>query len=146
MAGGNDECIFYARENSGDWTLTARVGVANGAAGIAARDGLGSDRPCVGIFLGADGRLNSALRTQPAARLVPAPVAGGAGSKWLRLARRGPAISAFHSANGKQWREAATLNLTTPPASVAVGFSVWSGVTEKLAGAIFEDVALKIEN
>ena len=146
MSGGNDECVFYAREITGDWTFTVRVGAANGPAGIAAREGMGSDRPCVGIFLGPDGRLNSALRSQSAARLVPAPVAGGAGSKWLRLARRGAAISAFHSANGKHWRESATLNLTTPPARVPVGFSVWSGVTEKLAGAIFEDVALKIEN
>ena len=54
-------------------------------------------------------------------------------------------MSAFHSNDGKHWREAATLNLPTLPASVPVGFVVWSGTKEKLAGATFEEVALQAE-
>lgn len=144
MAGGSDENIFYARQIEDDWTLTVRVSANGGAAGIAARENIGSDRPCVGIFLGADGKLNSALRASPAAALVPQPVTGGAGARWLRIARRGAAMSAFHSADGKQWRETATLNLPSLPATVPVGFVVWSGVKEKMTGATFEDVALSV--
>ncbi len=146
MAGTNDECVFYAREIAGDWEFTARIGVTTGPAGIVAREGIGSDRPCVAVFFGADGKLMSALRTQPAERLAPAPVAIGAGSRWLRLVRSGTTISAFHSADGKIWREAATLNLPGLPASVPVGFTVWSGVTAKPASAIFEDIALTVGN
>ena len=142
MSGGHDENVFYARQMDGDWTFTARVSANDGPAGIVAREGIGSDRPCVGIFIGADGKLNSVLREQPAAKITPVPLAVGAGSKWLRIARRGAAMSAYHSPDGKHWREAATLNLPSLPASVPVGFVVWSGVKEKLASAMFEDVVL----
>ena len=69
MSGGYDECVFYARQIGGDWTLIARVSANDGPAGIVARESIGSDRPCVGIFLGADGKLNSVLRTEPAGKL-----------------------------------------------------------------------------
>lgn len=140
MAGGHDENVFFARQMEGNWDFSARVRANNGPAGIVAREGLGSDRPCVGIFLSADGKLNSVLRTQPAARLKPTPV--HAGSRWLRIVRRGPTMSAFHSSDGKHWREAATLHLSTLPSTVPVGFVVWSGGPEKQAEATFEEIAL----
>ena len=144
LAGGHDECVFFARQIGGDWTLTARVSANDGPAGIIAREGIGSERPCVGIFLGADGKVNSVLRGQPAARVAPARAAGADGARWLRIMRRGSAMSVFHSLDGTKWREAATLNLPTLPPGVPVGFVVWSGVAEKMAGATFEDVDLKL--
>ena len=145
MSGGHDENLFYARQMDGDWTFTARVSANDGAAGMVAREGIGSERPCVGIFIAADGKPSAVLRERPAAKLVPAPVVAGTGLKWMRIARRGTAMSAFLSPDGKHWREAATLNLPALPASVPVGFVVWSGTKEKLAGATFEEVALQAE-
>ena len=142
MSGAHDENVFFAREMPGDWSLIARVSANTGPAGIVAREDTGSDRPCVGIFMSADGKLNSLLRPLRAAKLVPAPVAGGTGSKWLRLVRRGSTISAYYSSDRKDWHEAATLNLPTLPPAVPVGFVVWSGSKEKEAGATFEEVAL----
>ena len=143
MSGGHDENVFYARQMEGDWTFTARVSANSGPAGIVARESIGSDRPCVGLFLAADGRLSSVLRAQPAAGVKAAPVAAGTGSRWLRLARRGAAISAFHSANGKQWREAATLNVPALPSGVPVGFVVWPEGKLPEAGATFDEVAVE---
>ena len=142
MAGGHDENVFYARQIEGNWTLTVRVSSNDGPAGIVARESIGSERPCVGLTLDVDGRLNSLLRQEAAARLLPVPVAAPAGSRWLRIVRRGTAMSAFHSTDGKHWREAVPLNLPTLPPSVPAGFVVWSGVREKEAGATFEDVSL----
>ena len=143
MAGGHDENVFYARQMEGDWTFTARVSSNDGPAGIVARESIGSDRPCVGLVIAGDGKLISVLREQPAASLKPAPVVVGMGSRWMRIARRGTSISAFHSANGKQWREAATLNFPALPTSVPVGFVVWPERNAKEAGATFENVALE---
>ena len=144
MSGGSDENLFFARDVEGDWTLSVRVSANGGPAGIVARESIGSDRPCVGIFLDADGKLNSVLRESPAARLAPAPVPVAAGPRWLRIVRRGSAISAFHSLDGKQWREAATLNLPSLPKTVPAGFVVWSGTKAKMTGATFEDIVLKL--
>lgn len=142
MAGGHDENIFYARSLDGDWTFTARVSANNGPAGIIARDGMDSDRPCVGLFIAADGKLNALLREQPAAKLVPAPVESGTGARWMRIVRRGTAMSAFSSADGKDWRKVTTLNSPTLPPSVPVGFVVWSGVPKKSTGGTFDNVAV----
>lgn len=142
LSGGHDENVFFARQMEGDWTFIARVRPNSGPAGIVARDGIGSDRPCVGIFITADGKLNAVLRAEPAAKLAPRPIATPPGSTWLRIARRGAAMSAFHSDDGKHWREAATLNAPGLPASVPIGFVVWSGVPEKEAEATFGDVRL----
>ena len=142
MTGGHDENVFFARQLDGDWTLTARVSANSGPAGVAARESLGSDRPCVGVFLTADGSLKTVLREQPLAKVVPAPVAVPPGSRWLRVARRGSAISAFHSPDGKHWREAVTLNLPSLPPSLPAGFVVWSGAKEKMAAATFDEVTL----
>ena len=140
MSGKHDENVFFTRQMQGDWAFSARVNANSGPAGIIARDSIGSDRPCVGIFITADGKLNAVLRAQPAARLTPTPIAAPPGSTWMRIARHGTAMSAFHSTDGKHWREAATLNAPALPANVPIGFVVWSGVLEKQAEATFEDV------
>lgn len=144
--GGHDENVFFARQMDGDWTLITRVSANSGPAGICAREGLASDQPCVGIFIGPDEKVKSVLRTATAGKVVPVPVAAPPGStRWLKLIRKGGSISAFHSPDGKSWREAVTLNSPTLPPSVPAGFVVWSGALKRDGAATFEDVNLTPE-
>ncbi len=143
IAGRSDEMIFRAGTLEGDWTLSARIVSNTGTAGLTVRENDQTGGRSLAVTLSADGHLSSTLRTQPntaAARVSPPKPSGKQG--WLRLVRRGTTVTAFHSADGKQWDEVGAFDAPDFPAKAPAGFVVWSGAKEKSAAATFDHISL----
>ena len=140
IEGGHDECVFHAREFSGDWTLIAHVGPHKGVAALCARAGIGSEQPCVAVMISADGKVNAAIRSEPGKPAFLKPLPPAHRSEWLKLTRRGTKLTAFYSLKKDEWTEAASLDLPALPASVPAGLMVWSGTKEKVATTFDEIV------
>ena len=127
---------------SGDWTLIARIADHDGAAGLMAREGAGSERPVLAIWIGLDGKMTTALRPKPAGKVQISRPAGAEKATWLKLTRSGKILEAWHSVDDHSWKPVAKLESVTLPRKVPAGFVVWSGDAERFASATFDPATL----
>jgi hypothetical protein len=110
----------------GDGSVTAHVvrhegAGPGGAAGIVLKQSPERTAPYVALLLTVDRgvRLHT-FRTEIAGTLASAPV-------WLRLVRRGDAVTGYESADGTTWREVGTLALPGRPERVEAGLVTAAG-------------------
>ena len=146
IAGHHDECVFYSRTLSGDWTLTARIVSNTGIAALCARAPLGKERsgqPCVAVLVSGDGKVSSAVRLESEKPADVKPLPSASRPAWLQLTRRGAKLTAFYAMKKGEWIEAAALALPALPPNVDAGLMVWSTAkdTKEKAAATFDEVS-----
>ena len=148
IAGGHDECVFYARTLSGDWTLTARIVSNTGVAALCARAAIGSERsgqPCIAVILDrGEGKLKSAVRQESEKAVDVKPLTTASPPVWLQLTRRGTKLTARFAVKKDQWTPAAPLILADLPQSMDAGLMVWSVAKDakETAAATFDEVTV----
>jgi hypothetical protein len=142
ISGDKEDAGFHHSLQEGDWTLTARIGVHDGAAGLSVRDRPAGDRPALTLWLTRENSVAAAVRRKAGPKseiIVPVP---SPKVSWLRLVRQGPNFTAESSTDGAQWKQVARLQGAGIPAQSAVGFVVWSGTNGRTATAVFDEVSL----
>lgn len=135
-AGGTD--IFNNTDNGhfiyrlieGDGELVARVEslsktAAGTKAGLLMRDSLKPDARNVAVMVLANGGLQQQHRAK-AASPTSSTKAPGAPPHWLKLVRKGDAITGFRSTDGQKWTEISTQKIEKLPVSIYVGLAVAS--------------------
>ncbi len=129
--GNADSGLFINRAVDGDFELVAHVASvtktdASSKAGLMVRETLKADArniaivatPSNGITQQQRARANNAtVSVKSQDKLQGLPV-------WLKLVRKGDAITGFHSADGQSWTEVATHKLEKLPASAYVGLAI----------------------
>jgi regulation of enolase protein 1 (concanavalin A-like superfamily) len=142
-----DEFHFVHRAVTGDVDITARVtGVENtnawAKAGVMIRGSLDANAAhAMMIVSPANG---FSMQSRPAAGGGSVNLGGGSGTAplWVKLERRGSAITAFRSTNGTTWTMSGSQTLTLPQ-TFYVGLAVTSHNTGALATATFDNVTVQ---
>lgn len=143
IGGRSDSFHFLHQTLSGDGQLTARFNRwfgsdPNAVAGIMLRDNLEAGSRAVFLGLNAQGQTLFERRKNPNGRpwTLKRP---STTLEWLRLTRRGNAISAWVSPDGHSWTFLwiARINMSS---SIEAGLAISSGETNNPAGALFDHV------
>ncbi len=142
----SDQFTFAYRQVSGDVDVIARVSSVQATdrwtkAGVMIRDSLRSSAAHASMFASAARGL--AFQRRAATGLPSLHTSGGTGTApvWLKLERRGTAITAFHSANGTTWTMVGSETLTLP-ATFYVGLAVTSHNASASATAVIGNVTV----
>jgi regulation of enolase protein 1 (concanavalin A-like superfamily) len=140
----SDQFQFTYRQISGDLNLVARVASLNGPdpwskAGVMIRASMAANSAHASMFLTPGNGL--AFQHRPGTGMSSLHMNAGQGSApvWLKLERRGSAITAFRSPDGTNWTMVGSQTLTLPT-NFFVGLAVVSAVTNTSATTIFTDV------
>lgn len=146
--GTSDQFRFVYRRMSGDVDLVARVASVIAAdvwskAGVMIRASLRPDAAHASVF--ASGARGLAFQRRPATALPSLHTAGGAGAApvWVKLERRGTAVTAFRSADGVSWTMIGSETMSLP-STFYVGVAVTSHDPGVLAAAVFERVSARV--
>lgn len=146
IAGTADEFTFVYRQFSGDVDVIARVASIQSStkwskAGVMVRASLSPSAAHATIYDKVAGRL--AFRRRPAAGLSTLITDAGAGSPpvWVKLERRGSAVTSFRSADGVTWKMIGSETLSLP-STFYVGLITLSGSKSTAATAQFTNVSV----
>jgi regulation of enolase protein 1 (concanavalin A-like superfamily) len=141
-----DAFHFVYRRLKGNWDVVAQVRSVEhtdpwAKAGVMIRQTLDPGSAHAFAFVSAQQGVAFQRRTRKAGTTVQnaGPVVGA--PYWLKLQRRGHAIIAWSSSDGRVWKP---LGVSTIPTSgeVYVGLAVTSHTTATTASAVFSDVAV----
>jgi hypothetical protein len=121
---GGDHCLFVHQTVRGDVTIVARLRVMEqghaARAGLMIRGGLAADAPFAMVARTADGATCLIRRAADGAETDE--VARGerriVGATWVRLQRRGFALTAGDSLDGKTWETIGTVDLAADEAAL----------------------------
>ena len=144
--GTSDQFTFTYRQVSGDIDVIARVLSLDDVddwskAGVMVRASLRRDAAHASIF--ATPGHGVVFHRRPAIGLASLHTAGGSGTApvWVKLERRGSAVTAFRSADGVSWRMIGSETLSLPT-TFYVGLAVASYDASTLATATFTNVSV----
>jgi len=144
--GRADAFTYVYTPLSGDGSIVARVRSIDAAhawtkAGVMIRESLGSGSRQVDAVV-APGK-GIAMQYRDATSSASATAGGTAGTApgWVRLTRRGDAVSAEWSLDHQTWTPLGTATMPLP-ANVLVGLAVTSHNASAMAGAVFDDVVV----
>jgi regulation of enolase protein 1 (concanavalin A-like superfamily) len=144
--GTSDQFRYAYRQITGDVDVIARVASLQGPhawskAGVMVRASLSAGAAHASLFTSVSRGV--AFQRRPGTGLSSLSTAGGSGSTpmWLKLERRGSAITAFRSATGTSWTMIDSQTLTLP-STFYVGLAVTSHYTSSAATASFTNVAV----
>lgn len=144
--GTSDQFNFAYRTISGDVDVVARVQTLENTsswakAGIMIRSSLNANS--AHAFVLASPGNGIAYQRRPASGMASLHTSGGSGTApvWVKLERRGSAVTAFRSSNGTTWQmiDSQTLSL---PSTFYVGLAVSSHDPATLATATFSNVTV----
>ena len=146
IGGAADQLHFLDQQVTGDFDLTARLTSTLGGdpallAGLMVRETLTADAAEAGLLFSPASGLVFQRRSTAGTNAVADPYIGGAIPLWLRLVRRGSAISAYRSTDGSSWTGAGTVTLALPD-PIYVGLAVNSHRSSVVATGTFTDVTL----
>jgi regulation of enolase protein 1 (concanavalin A-like superfamily) len=140
----SDQFQFAYRQASGDVDVIARVASFQGPsawskAGVMVRASLAPDAAHASLFVTPSNGV--AFQRRPANGVWSLHTFGGSGAApaWVKLERRGSAITAFRSDDGVTWTMTGSQTLSLPPAFY-VGLAVTSNNTAARATAQFTNV------
>jgi regulation of enolase protein 1 (concanavalin A-like superfamily) len=144
--GSSDQFQYAYRQITGDVDVIARVASLQGPhawskAGVMVRASLSASSAHASLFTSVSRGV--AFQRRPGTGLSSLNTAGGSGSTpvWLKLERRGSAITAFRSATGTSWTMIDSQTLTLP-STFYVGLAVTSHYTSAAATASFTNVTV----
>ena len=144
--GTADGLHYVSQSVTGDFDVVARVTSieyihAWTKAGVMIRATLFPDSPQA-FMLGSPGK-GLAFQRRVSTGGLSTHTTGGAGTApvWVKLARRGNVVTAFHAADGVNWNTVGQDSLTLP-ATVFVGLAVTSHDNTRLATAAFDNVSV----
>ena len=142
----SDQFTYVYQPVSGDVDIIAAAAYLQGAqpwgkAGLMVRASLDAEAAHASLFASVSRGL--AFQRRPAAALPSIHSTGGAGSApvWLKLERRGSAVTAFRSADGASWAMIGSETLALPPVFY-VGLAVTSHDAATAATALFTAVSV----
>lgn len=145
--GTSDQFQFAYRQVSGDVDVIARVASLSGPhawskAGVMVRASVSASSAHASLFASRSNGI--AFQRRPAAGLSSIHTSGGSGAApvWVKLERRGSAITAFRSANGTSWTMIGSETLTLP-STFYVGLAITSHSTSTAANASFTNVTVR---
>jgi regulation of enolase protein 1 (concanavalin A-like superfamily) len=143
----SDQFHFAYRQFSGDVNVIARVASMTSPdslskAGLMIRSTLQAGSAHASVFLRGNNEV--VFQGRPSAGSSSLHTSGGSGSApvWLKLERRGSAVTAFRSSDGSSWRMIGSQTLTVT-STFYVGLAVTSRKTSALATGVFEQVAVQ---
>ena len=144
--GTSDQFMYAYRQVTGDVDLVARVSTLSGPdnwskAGVMVRASLNANAAHASMFTSiAKGH---AFQRRPGTGMSSLHTAAGTGTApiWLKLERRGSAVTAFRSSNGTSWTMIGSETLTLPT-TFYVGLAVTSHRTSSAATATFTNVTV----
>jgi regulation of enolase protein 1 (concanavalin A-like superfamily) len=146
--GTADAFRFVYRPLAGDGVILARVASVESAAawtkaGVMIRQALTAGSPHAFMLVSA--AKGFAFQRRTAAGEPSTHTAGGAGAapRWVRLQRRGPAITAWHSADGLTWTKVGQDTIALA-GTVYVGLAVSSHDPSRAARAVFDRVTVTL--
>jgi len=144
--GTSDQFMYVYRQITGDVDVIARVATLQGLhawskAGVMVRSSLSASSAHATLFTSVSKGV--AFQRRPATSQASLSTGAGSGSTpmWLKLERRGSAVTAFRSANGTSWTMIDSQTLTLP-ATFYVGLAVTSHYTTAAANASFTNVSV----
>ncbi len=146
IAGTSDQFTFVYRQVTGDVDVIARVASIQSSstwskAGIMVRASLSPSAAHATMYAKISGQL--VFRRRPAAGLSTLITNAGAGYPpvWVKLERRGSAITSFRSADGVTWKMIGSETVSLP-ATFYVGLMTLSGSKPKTATSQFTNVTV----
>jgi hypothetical protein len=146
IAKTSDEFTFVYRQVSGDVDIIARVASLQSSskwakAGVMVRASLNANAAHATIYDKISGRLT--FRRRPATGLSTLITDAGEGRPpvWVKLERRGSAVTSFRSADGVTWKMTGSETLSLPSAFY-VGLITLSGSKTATATAQFTNVTV----
>lgn len=141
LTAGNDSVRFAYKQQSGDFTMIARVtsvsnvGAGNARAGIMLRDSLTTAANRCWVALTPNQTIERAVigwaNLQYGANMANAAVTVPQTPYWVKMERIGQRVQVFHSPNGADWTPTLVVDLPGMPATMYVGLfgvSMVSGV------------------
>jgi regulation of enolase protein 1 (concanavalin A-like superfamily) len=144
--GTSDQFRFAYRQVTGDVNVVARVATLSGPdqwskAGVMVRASLNANSAHASMFTSVS--KGHAFQRRPGTGLSSLNTSGGTGTApvWVKLERRGSAVTAFRSTNGTTWTMVGSETLTLPT-SFYVGLAVTSHNTSSAATATFTNVTV----
>jgi regulation of enolase protein 1 (concanavalin A-like superfamily) len=144
--GSDDEFRYFARRGARDVTITTRVDAVDpthswAKAGVMIRASNSSQSAHVSGFVTSGSGISTQWR--PVDGAASSSTQGGFSSApyWIRLERRGSAITTFTSPDGASWTQIATVNVTLPD-DAWIGIA-WSTHARTTAGdATFSELSV----
>jgi subtilisin family serine protease/regulation of enolase protein 1 (concanavalin A-like superfamily) len=141
-----DEFQFVYRPISGDVDVVARVASVEAAdiwskAGVMIRGTLAGNAANAAMIVPAASGAFAFQRRLAAGHTTIATMPPGQPPAWVKLERRGGAITAFTSANGTSWTLVATETMTLP-STVYVGLAVSSHNPSQATTAVLDNVSI----
>jgi regulation of enolase protein 1 (concanavalin A-like superfamily) len=148
--GTADELHYFSRPVTGDFVFTARAASVEAVhawskAGLMMRESLAADARHAFVIQTPGTTKGVAFQRRPTTGGTSVHTAGPAAAPpgWLRLARRGNIVTAYHSSSGPAtWALIGSETFSALPATVRVGFAMGSHVDGTLATAVFDSVTL----
>ena len=144
--GTADEFTFAYRQAAGDVDVVARVSSLNGPhrwakAGVMVRASLAPGAAHASLFSSLS--MGLAFQRRPSAGATSVHTAGGSASApvWLKVTRRGSAITAYASGNGSSWTMIGSQTIALP-STAYVGLAVTSHDAASPATAAFTNVTV----
>ncbi|MGH9346718.1 MAG: Ig-like domain-containing protein [Vicinamibacterales bacterium] len=145
--GTRDQFGFVYRQVSGDVDIVARVASFDGPdewskAGVMIRSSLSASSAHAFMLVSIAKGL--AFQRRPANGLSSLHTSAGSGRApaWVKLERRGSAVTAFRSSNGSSWTMVGSETLTLP-STFYVGLAVTSHYPSRTATAAFTNVTVQ---
>jgi regulation of enolase protein 1 (concanavalin A-like superfamily) len=147
IGGTADQLRFAYRQVSGDIDIIARVFTFRypdewSKAGVMIRSSLRRDSAHASLFTTASNGL--VFKRRPATGLSSLRTVAGSGGApaWVKLERRGSAVTAFRSADGVSWRMVGSETLSLPT-TFYIGLAVTSRDTSARATGTFTNVSVR---
>jgi regulation of enolase protein 1 (concanavalin A-like superfamily) len=144
--GTSDQFTYAYRQVTGDVDVIARVATLSGPdnwskAGVMVRASLAASSAHASMFTSV--AKGHAFQRRPATGMSSLHTAGGTGTApvWLKLERRGSALTAFRSSTGTSWTMIGSETLTLP-STFYVGLAVTSHNVSSAATATFTNVTV----
>jgi hypothetical protein len=144
-----DAFQYLSRSVMGDATISARVASIENVnvwskAAVMMRAGLAADASTVVALTSPTASNGYRLQARVAAGgdTSTERVSAGSNPTWLRLVRRGNAVTGFFSADGVTWSPLGTAKTVTWPAVITIGLAVTSHDTTRTATAVFDNVTV----
>jgi regulation of enolase protein 1 (concanavalin A-like superfamily) len=142
--GTSDQFGLVYRQASGDIDVVTRVASLDGPSawskgGVMIRSSLAANSAHATLFVSRGNGVG--FRSRPGTGLATVHMAGGSSSApiWLKLERRGSAITAFRSSDGSSWTMIGSQTLALP-STFYVGLAVNAYSTSTAAQALFANV------
>ena len=147
IGGASDQFHFAYNNWDDDGSIVARVGsLANtnaaAKAGVMFRSGTGADAAFAGVFVTPSAGLMLITRSADGGGASQSTLFGFPPPRFLRLARAGNQITAFHSANGLAWTQVGSPQTVALGPSPLVGLAVTSRSAGATTTATFTNVSL----